>query len=182
MNRNPYRSRTRGNHLKPKHRAHTAREASWGNSWRRDSYSTRGISNAYYTRIAWLATALYAAMAAILIVSETPLWKMLYWLVPLGIVVLWLWRFIFYEWWDFFADLLYRERKRRRAQKANETVVGSYRPGEEEPDFSPYPKPAPFIFDLPGEQRDALLKEDPMPHQHLGMDWETYRKKKERGT
>src|SRR5690625_7608110 len=109
--RDPYRGRDERNELIPRHRPPTARQGARGNSWRRDSYSTRGISNANYLRAAWVITVIYFATASMLIASEVVWWKLLYWLVPLGIVVLWFWRFPLFECIDHVRAALYRERR-----------------------------------------------------------------------
>src|SRR5690625_3620291 len=159
--RDPYRGRPKKNPLAPSSRKPTAREASWGNSWRRDSYSTRGIANVNYSRVAWLVTTVYFVTAGLLIAADVAWWKLLYWLVPLGVVVLWFWRFVIYEWIDLFRDAVHRDRKLRMLKQGKEYL----------PDTRYVP---------PEEELDKLLSADPRPHQHLGADWKTYREHRRR--
>jgi len=159
--RDPYRGRDERNELIPRHRPPTARQGARGNSWRRDSYSTRGISNANYLRAAWVITVIYFATASMLIASDVVWWKLLYWLVPLGIVVLWFWRFTIFEWIDLVRDALYRDRRLEALREGRALPPEANRPTSQ-------------------EQRDNLLSADPRPHEYLGTDWESYREQRRR--
>lgn len=168
------------NELKPSKRSLTARDGSWGNIWRRDSYSTRGIGSINYSRLAWGLTILYFCVAGVLFVSNIPIWQVLYWMIPIGFLILWLWRFVIYEWIDLIRDVMYRDRKLRRLKRENAETVGTYQPGiSSMPDFQRPPNEVPEIFIPSTKQLEHLLNSDPAPHRHLGMDWETYRRKRE---
>lgn len=136
------------NPLKPRHRPITAGESPWSRMWRRDSYLTRGMADLQYSRLAGLATVFYVLLARMLIAAETSIWMLLYILVPLGIVVLWLWRFIVYQWIDLVRDARHRDRKLRWFRRENNVPVEADQP------------------------------DSPTPHRHLTMDWETYRKQR----
>src|SRR5690625_698478 len=159
--RDPYRGRDERNELIPRHRPPTARQGARGNSWRRDSYSTRGISNANYLRAAWVITVIYLATASMLIASDVVWWKLLYWLVPLGIVVLWFWRFTIFEWIALVRDALYRDRRLAAPREGRAAPPNPTRPPSHDP-------------------RDNLLSADPRPHEYLGTDWESYREQRRR--
>src|SRR5690625_4938861 len=154
--RDPYRGRDERNELIPRHRPPTARQGARGNSWRRDSYSTRGISNANYLRAAWVITVIYFATASMLIASDVVWWKLLYWLVPLGIVVMWFWRFTIFEWIGLVRDALYRDRRLEALREGTALPPKANRPTSQ-------------------EQRDNLLSSDPRPYASLGTDWCTFR-------
>ena len=141
------------NYLKPSKPARPV-QVGWSQLWRRDSYITTGMANLQYLRIAWLVTAVYLLAAVMLFFSKTSIWMMLYWLVPLGIVVLWFWRFIIFQWIDLVRDVFHRDRKHLYREGSDEYIPST-------------------------EQLDTALNADPAPHRTLGMDWETYRRKRE---